>query len=181
MVDNKRKDLLLDAFARIAGDHDDSYLFIGGGPENEVFASLRERIESDAALRGRAFVTGFIPEEQIGPIFSAADIYASASEMEGFGMSVSQAAAAETAVISSDLIPFSVQYVPEAAIIVPAGSVDGFASAMDRLLGDDADRRNRAARLIEKVRTLNWEALTAAFLDHLRADGMTIAEGKVTT
>ena len=52
---------------------------------------------------------------------------------------------------------------------------------MDRLLGDDADRRDRAERLIEKVRTLNWEALTAALLDHLRADGMAVAEGKVTT
>ena len=126
MVSNKRKDLLLDAFAKVAAVHDDAYLFIGGGLRTR--SSNRFGIESNPTLHFEVvrFLTGFIPDEQIGPLFSVADVYASASEMEGFGMSVSQAAAAGTAIVSSDLIPFSVQYVSGAAAVVPAGSVGQF-------------------------------------------------------
>ncbi len=177
MDHTKRKDLLLDAFAQVASDVDDALMFIGGGPNNEVFAQLGRQLADLPALEGRAFLTGFIPEEHIGPLFSMADVYMSASEMEGFGMSVSQAAAAQTAVISSDLIPFSVQYVPEDAVVMPAGDVEDFASALRRLLTDDDERDWRAAGLAEKVRVLDWERQADTFLSYLRRSGMRVAEG----
>jgi glycosyltransferase involved in cell wall biosynthesis len=173
----KRKDLILNAFTPVARSRDDAYLFIGGGPENTLFKSLTAQRDANPELRGRAFLTGFIPEEYIGPLFSIADVYVSASEMEGFGMSVSQAAAAQTAVISSDLVPFAVQYVPEEALIVPAGDEEGFAEAMLRLLQDDDDRRQRAARAAEKVKALDWKAQTSAFVEFLSRRGVAVAEG----
>ena len=177
MDHTKRKDLLLDAFAQVAPHVEDAWLFIGGGPNNEVFAELSKNLAETPALSGRAFLTGFIPDEHIGPLFSMASVYASASEMEGFGMSVSQAAAAQTAVISSDLIPFSVQYVPKDAVIVHAGDVDDFAQAMQRLLTDDDERDWRAAGLAEKARLLDWEKQADTFLGYLRRNGFEVAEG----
>jgi glycosyltransferase involved in cell wall biosynthesis len=181
MDPTKRKDLLLDAFVRVSAEVGDAYLFIGGGPENDLFRSLVARRDALPELRGRAFLTGFIPEEYIGPLFSIAQVYASASEMEGFGMSASQAAAAGAALVSSDLVPFAVQYVPDAALIVPAGDVAGFTDAILRLLQDEADRQKRAAQLVEKVKMLDWETQTAAFLDFLRRRGIAVAQGRMTT
>lgn len=177
MDHTKRKDLLLDAFAQVAPEVDGALMFIGGGPNNAVFDELKAKLAGAEALAGRAFLTGFIPEEHIGPLFSMADVYMSASEMEGFGMSVSQAAAAQTAVISSDLIPFSVQYVPQDAVVVPAGDAEDFASALKRLLTDDDERDWRAAGLAEKVRVLDWERQADTFLSYLRRSGMRVAEG----
>jgi len=168
----KRKDLLLKSFRRAALQTDDAYLFIGGGPDNDLFRSLTELRDAEPDLRGRAFLTGFIPEEHIGPLFSIADVFVSASEMEGFGMSVSQAAAADAAIVSSDLIPFSVQYVPDDAIIVPAGDEDAFAEAIVHLLNDEADRTARAARLTDKVKALDWNTQTAAFVAFLQKCGV---------
>ncbi len=176
MDHTKRKDLLLRAFARAASETADAYLFIGGGPENDLFKTLTAERDARPELRGRAFLTGFIPEEHIGPLFSIADVFASASEMEGFGMSVSQAAAAGAAVVSSDLVPFAVQYVPNDALIVPAGDEDGFAGAILRLLEDDEDRVRRAARLAEKVQALDWTIQTSAFIEFLREQGIVSAE-----
>jgi glycosyltransferase involved in cell wall biosynthesis len=173
----KRKDLLLEAFGRVARQFDNAFLFIGGGPENELFESLREQREADPVLQERAFLTGFIPDEHVGPLFSLADLYVSPSEMEGFGMSVSQAAAAATAVIATELTPFAVQYVPDDAIIVPAGDVKGFERAMLRLLTDDAERKERIKSLAIKGRMLSWEDQTTAFLSHLRARGFSVAQG----
>lgn len=177
MDHTKRKDLLLEAFAQVAPEVADAYLFIGGGPQNEVFQELQALLDDTPELAGRAFLTAFIPDEHIGPLFSMADVYVSASEMEGFGMSVSQAAAAHTAVISSDLIPFSVQYAPEDAVVVPAGDVEDFAGAMRRLLQDDDERDWRAAGLAEKAEQLDWERQAESFLSYLRRSGMRIAEG----
>ncbi len=174
----KRKDLLLKSFRRAASQTDDVYLFIGGGPDNDLFKSLTELRDAEPALCGRAFLTGFIPEPHIGPLFSIADVFVSASEMEGFGMSVSQAAAASCAIVSSDLIPFSVQYVPDDAIIVPAGDEDAFATAIVHLLTDEADRTARAARLVEKVKALDWKTQTAAFVAFLKERGVAPAAAR---
>jgi glycosyltransferase involved in cell wall biosynthesis len=178
MDQTKRKGLLLDAFAFVARERRDAYLFIGGGPENAVFKSLEERLGQKPELHGRAFLCGFIPDEYIGPLFSMADVYASASEMEGFGMSVLQAAASTTAVVCSDLVPFAVQYVPEDALIVPAGEVFDFAQAIGNLLDSEPDRSRRALQLAEKVKVLDWEAQAVAFLQYLRRRGFSVAPGK---
>jgi len=177
MDDTKRKDLLLEAFGTIARQREDAYMFVGGGPRNELFAELQRLRGDDELLAKRAFLTGFIPDEFMGPLFSIADVYVSPSEMEGFGMSVAQAAASRTAIVTSELTPFVVEYVPEAAVIAQAGSVEAFAHGMQQLLDDDEDRERRAGALADKAAELDWETQTAAFLAHLRHDGFPIARG----
>jgi len=175
----KRKDLLLAAFSRVAREVDDCYLFIGGGPESSpLFAELKKQWDADPLLRGRACLLGFIPEEHLAPIFSLADVFASASEMEGFGMSACQAAGCGVAVVLSDLIPFGVQYAADAAILFRAGDEAALAAGIRQLLTDDDERRVRAAALAELTRALDWESVSQAFLDHLRRAGLDVAPGK---
>ncbi len=162
----KRKDLLIGAFAEVAKKRDDVFLFIGGGPEESpVYRRLQEQIEATPELKGRAFLLGFVSEELIEPLFSAADLFVSASEMEGFGMSVSQAAAAGVAIVSSDLIPFATQYSKDAAVVVPAGYQHGFAQAMDRLLADGEERSRRGKQLLEVAGEFDWVATSKRFVD----------------
>lgn len=177
MDQTKRKDLLLAAFARIAADHDEAFLFIGGGPENDLFRNLQHQIDLNESLHGRAWLTGPIPDEFMGPLFALADVYATPSEMEGFGMTVSQAAAAGTLVISSDVIPFSVHHIPEIVVLFPAGDTAALAAALDRALGDEVERRAKALATAEKVQQLNWTEKSSELIAFLRERGMEIAEG----
>ena len=174
----KRKDLLLEAFARLVPRHDGVYLFIGGGPENDVFQDLQTQLDGEERLRGRAFLTRAIPDENIGPMFSVAGIYASASEMEGFGMSVAQAAAAGTPIVSADTIPFSVALASDDALLFPAGDAGKMAAAIERLIEEPDDRKVRGQRLIEIARTLDWEEKTRRLIDYLRGRGMNVREGQ---
>lgn len=174
MDQTKRKDLLLDAFAQVARQRDGVFLFIGGGPEKELYHSLVARRDEDPDLAGRAFLAGFIPDEHIGPLFSLADVYVSPSEMEGFGMTALQAAASGTALVVSDLTPFAIQYVPDSALIVPAGDVDGFAAAVLRMLDDNDDRERRIEELLERVKSLHWDAQTLTFVQRLKEAGFPI-------
>ncbi len=177
MDQTKRKDLVLAAFARIAPRYDDVFLFVGGGPRNDLYQGLQHQVDFTETLEGRAFLTGPIPDVHIGPIFSVADIYATASEMEGFGMSVSQAAAAGTAIVSTDTIPFSIHHASDDAELFSPGDIQGFTEGLSRLLEDDAEREARAARLQETARALDWSYKTAEFLRYLRRRGFEIADG----
>jgi glycosyltransferase involved in cell wall biosynthesis len=171
----KRKDVLLEAFSIAAADRPETFLFIGGGPENEVFEANLALRDSDPVLARQAFLLGFVPDDELYPMFGLADIFVTPSEMEGFGMSVSQAAAAGTAIVSSDLVPFCTLFVPDDALIVAAGDVQGFARAIVRLLDDPADRLRRAGNLAQATLALDWEAQTRAFIDHIRRRGIGVA------
>ena len=169
MDKTKRKDLLLRAFARVARENDDTYLFIGGGPDgNPVFKDLKRIKGEYPELEGRAFLLGFMPSYMVGELFSVPDLYVSASEMEGFGMSVSQAASAGVAVVSSDLVPFATQFASEAALVVPAGDEAAFAEAMLDLLSDDEKRATNARKLYEIAQELNWVNTSRKFIDWYR-------------
>jgi glycosyltransferase involved in cell wall biosynthesis len=164
----KRKDLLLRAFARAVDDDPEVFLFVAGGPDNEVHDELVALSESDPVLTAQAvLLRGRIPDEVLFPLFSLADVYCSPSEMEGFGMSAAQAAAAGTALITSDLVPFSIQYGGDAAKVVAAGDEAGFTEALIALLSDAADRGRRGQALLEATRALDWVEVTRSFLGHL--------------
>lgn len=176
MDEVKRKDLVLDAFALVAKERDDVLLFIGGGPENSYFSSLKKHLASVPALKGKAFLTGHIPGRFIGPLFSLCEVYASASEMEGFGTSVMQAAASGAAVVCTEMTPVAVQYLSEEAAIVPAGEVYDFARAIQNLLDDEEVREERSRALKQKVKAFDWEVQVNAFVAYLRSRGIPVAK-----
>lgn len=176
----KRKDLLLRAFATTARQVRDAYLLVGGGPENDVYEELRGIRDADPLLRTRAFLLGFIPDEVMYPLFSMADLFVSGSEMEGFGMSVSQAAAVGTPIITSHLVPFAAEYASGDAVVVAAGDVDGFARAMTHLLEDDREREARGRRLERRTAALDWVVQAGALIDHLRRCGLRVRRPRPT-
>ena len=162
----KRKDILLRSFAKVAKERDDVYLFIGGGPDSSpLFKELDDLKSALPSLDGRGFLLGFIPEDLLEPLFSIPDIFVSASEMEGFGMSVSQAAACKVAVVASDLIPFATEFSEGASVVVPAGDVDGFTAAIEHLLDNDEERKSRAEKLYAVAGQLDWETTSDRFMD----------------
>jgi len=174
----KRKDLLLRGFERAVAEVPDALLLLAGGPDNEVFESLLRLRDGSDLLRGKAhFLRGRIPDEVLFPLFSMAEVYCTPSEMEGFGMSAAQAAAAGTALICSDRVPFATQIAADAAVVVPAGDDAALAAALVDLLADEPQRRRRGARLAELTRALDWVEVTASFLDHLRDIGIAIPPG----
>lgn len=161
----KRKDVILEAFHQVVQSGvEDCILLIGGGPENAVFNDLKDLLNSFPKIKDKAFLLGFVEDEFMPLLFSRCDIYVSASEMEGFGMSVCQAAVDGKPIVSSDKIPFTTYYLANEAYIIPAGDVDGFSEAILKLIHDEADRQDRGKRSQEKAMGLEWEHLTTKFL-----------------
>ncbi len=153
----KRKDLILEAFTHIAGEVPDSYLFVFGGPKNDVFSELQRIIEESSNIKGRVFL---IPEtvefDTLVQIFSLASLYVSASEMEGFGMSVLQAAASGSPVVSSSFIPFASMHLKAIANIVPTQIPEDYGREMKSLLLDPEECTRLRDELVHSSAPFSW-------------------------
>jgi glycosyltransferase involved in cell wall biosynthesis len=153
----KRKDLILAAFEEIARKNHKSYLFVFGGPKNQVFDELAALIDESPVLAQRAFlVPETVPFNALVQIFSLAAVYVSASEMEGFGMSVLQAAASGVPVVSSGFIPFASLHLKEIARIVQSQVPADYAREIENVLSNPAAYAAIRKDLINSTRDFSW-------------------------
>lgn len=184
----KRKDILIRAFARAREQVPDIMLALAlddraGAPYDAAMALIHELdLERDVIVLGSVW-------DQLPCLYAVTSVYCTPSVMEGFGMSAQEAAATGKPVVSSDLVPFAVEYllgdepntisidgdtregdllVGEGAIVVPADDVEGFSQALVMLLSDDEMRTETGARALGiTVPYFTWEARTTDLLDDL--------------
>ena len=185
----KRKDVLIRAFAQARERVRGLFLAIAldeqaGDPYDEAMALIGDlHLEADVAVLGSVW-------DQLPCLYAISSIYCTPSIMEGFGMSAQEAAATGKPVIASDLVPFVTEYlvgsrparvpidgfddsqrvllVGEGAIVVPADDTEGFAQALELVLGDDQLRIDMGARALHiTVPYFTWEHRTRDLLDDL--------------
>lgn len=179
----KRKDVLLEAFARVHRRHPEALLAVTIDPEaGELYRELTALI-SERGLSGRVASLGSI-WEYLPSLYGMTAVYCTPSIMEGFGMSIQEAAACGAPAVASRRVPFAVEYlkgsevvtrplsegeqtieIGEGAIVVPADSVVATAEALELLLTDESLR----ARMGEQAHSITiprftWEKVTRSFL-----------------
>ena len=179
----KRKDVLLRAFARVREQAPDSFLVVTIDDDQQpALATELRGLARDLGLQGHVAVLGSV-WDLLPSIYAVTDVYCTPSVMEGFGMSIQEAAATGVPAVSSDLVPFAVEYLRGAdheifdvaggtqiqqgrwAMVVPADDVAGFAAALLRLLGDDELKAMMGAAALEiTVPYFTWESRTRDFL-----------------
>lgn len=183
----KRKDILIRAFARIRDRHPDTLLIVSiDRTEEKLYRELNGLID-ELNLVESVIVIGHEPE-RLPDLYSLLALYCSPSVMEGFGMSVQEAAATSVPVVGSDKIPFVVEYllgdeveerrmegvesgpvkIGRGGIVVPADDVEGFARAMDLLLSDETLRKSMGEQALKiTVPYFTWEEMTARMLKRM--------------
>ncbi|WP_283134736.1 glycosyltransferase family 4 protein [Rhizohabitans arisaemae] len=138
LAPGKRYDLLIEAFAKVAGEHPEWRLRIyGGGGEKD---RLRSRIDA-LGLTGRAQLMGV--RGSLEAEWAAASIAATTSDAESFGMTIVEAMRCGLPVVSTDcpLGPAEIIHHGVDGLLVPRGDVDAIARALLRLIGDERERR----------------------------------------
>jgi mannosylfructose-phosphate synthase len=182
----KRKDVLIRAYAKAREEHPELKLIVSiDSNEEELYAELTDLIRSLGVEDG-VVVIGH-EAERMPSIYSITAVYCSPSVMEGFGMSVQEAAATSVPVVGSDKIPFVKEYllgekvreekagdgdtaiqIGEGGIVVPADQTDGFAYALDLLLSNEDFRRRMGERALDiTVPYFTWEEMTRRLLNKM--------------
>ena len=177
----KRKDVLLRAFASARQQVPDSFLVVTIDDQQAELAPQLRALVSELQLERRVAVLGSV-WDLLPSIYALTDVYCTPSVMEGFGMSIQEAAATAVPAVSSDLVPFAVEYLrgPEfdsipasegmiqqgrGAMVVPADDVPAFSEALVRLLGDDQLRHQMGQQALQiTIPYFTWESRTRDFI-----------------
>jgi len=128
LVRVKRLDLLIDAFATLAGERPDWDLLIVGGGESEY--SLRQRVPNE--LQSRVKWTGFLEQDKLKLAYHAADVLVLPSDREPWGVVVQEAMAAGLPVVASDCVGATHELVrgTNAGRIFPVGDLKSLLEAL---------------------------------------------------
>jgi len=145
-----RKNLnrLMDAFGTLkerGGVPADLKLVLAGG-KGWLFDGIFEH-HAESPVRDDILMPGFVSDEMLPAIYSAAEILAFPSLYEGFGLPILEAMACGTPVVASrsSCLP---EVAEGAALMVEPTNVDGLSMALEQLLADAEQR----ARLIKQGR-----------------------------
>lgn len=158
LIARKRHADVIEALARLADGHPRlRYVIVGDGPE-------RERLRALAVERGvadRVELTGQLPPAQARARAAQADLFVLPSVDEAFGVAYVEAMAAGVPAVgcAGEDGPEEIAAHGDGLVRVPPRDPAALASALDRLLRDDAQRaRLGAAARATVEREFTWEA-----------------------
>lgn len=140
----------LEAAAQILTQYPDAYFFVAGidhSPGNKNRIDL-ERLIEKLNLGGRVRLVGWL--EDLAKLYSALDVFVSASHTESFGLVIAEAMASSVAVVATETEGAREIIEPgETGLLVPIKDVGKLAAATLDLLGD-RDRRLRLGRAAQQ-------------------------------
>ncbi|HEX6401365.1 MAG TPA: glycosyltransferase family 1 protein, partial [Actinomycetota bacterium] len=151
-----RKNLttLVDAFARIRARHPDAGLVIAGA-KGWLYEPFLRRLR-DPDIGPSVVLAGRVAEADLPALFAAAELFVYPSLFEGFGLPPLEAMASGTPVVCSDATSLP-EVVGDAGLLVPPLDVDGWAAAIERLLGDEDERARLRAAGIARAGGFTWD------------------------
>jgi alpha-1,3-rhamnosyl/mannosyltransferase len=114
--------------------------------------ALVRRVES---LGDRAVLTGHVGDDELVALYRGADAFVFPSRYEGFGFPPLEAMACGTAVIASDRTSLP-EITGGAVPAVDPDDPDALRAALERVLGDPAERAELAARGLARAREFSW-------------------------
>ncbi|WP_135855020.1 glycosyltransferase family 4 protein [Halorussus salinus] len=134
LIADKRVDILLDAFDQVASRHDVHLGIIGDGPEADRLRNQADTLDH----ADRVTFLGFLDEyEDVIGHMHAADVFASPSTREGFGITYAEAMAADCTVIAADHSESAAAEVIGDAGFLAQPTTESVAATLDKALAGE--------------------------------------------
>jgi glycosyltransferase involved in cell wall biosynthesis len=160
---NARKNIaqLFEAFGRLRARHPGLKLVIGGkrqwqtGAIDTTFARLN--------LADDVHFTGYVADDDLPALYSAAELFVFPSLYEGFGLPPLEAMSCGTPVVTSTASSLP-EVVGAAALTVDPYAVDDLLGAVERALTDGALRAELRRRGVERAAGFTWRRTAAETL-----------------
>jgi glycosyltransferase involved in cell wall biosynthesis len=158
-------DVVVRAFAEVIKEYPDARLdLVGNGPlEPDI-----RKLVADLTLTGVNF-TGVASRQKIGQYYDQADIFINASWLDNMPLSVIEAFAAGTPVVttSPECMPYLVEH-ERTGLLSPVGDEKALAANVIRLLRDPVLAARLAQNAYHESRNYTWEAVREQWLNTYR-------------
>jgi glycosyltransferase involved in cell wall biosynthesis len=145
----------------------DLQLVIAGETDlDEAYTERTRSLISELEIEENVTFTGYLDDSDLLPLYRASDAFVLPSFEEGFGMVVSEAMAAGTPVVASDISGIRQQIDHgDSGLLVEPGDVDGLAGAIRKLVENPAKRRQMGERSERRAQRFSWETVTDQYTD----------------
>lgn len=154
LIYQKGFDILLSAFQKLANRYPNWQLLILG--EGELRIEL-ENLRDNLGLSGQVFFPGAISNPF--PVLKRAKLFVMASRFEGFPMAHGEAMACGLPIVSTDCPSGPREIIRDGVdgILVPNEDMSALATAMERLMSNESERKRLAARAPEVAERFSLE------------------------
>jgi glycosyltransferase involved in cell wall biosynthesis len=168
LVPVKRLHLLIGALLKLKPDHPELQAVISGeGYER----SALETMIRDAGAESWISLPGYLTEAQLIDLYRRAWVLASTSLREGWGMTVTEAAACGTPSVVSKISGHQ-DAVLDGVTGLLVDRPDEFAGALDAVLRDDVLRKQLGMAALEHASRFTWDATARGTLAALGAEAL---------
>ncbi|HEY7785970.1 MAG TPA: glycosyltransferase family 1 protein [Pyrinomonadaceae bacterium] len=153
----KNIEQLIKCFARLVKEEalDDLYLVLVG-THGWNYGGILTTLEKDEFLKQRIIVTGYVPDEDLAPLYSGSLGFIYLSLYEGFGLPLLEAMQCGAPLISSNTSAIP-EVVGDAGLMFAPSDEDEICHAMLRLYKDQELRERMSRRSLERSRLFTWE------------------------
>ncbi len=162
----KNLDTLLRAFAAFRSAAPGPWRLCLAGPGRPAEGLLR--LVRRLRLEERVVFTGYVDEEDLPALYSAAACLAFPSRAEGFGLPLLEAMACGTPVLASSAAA-APEVAGEAALLADPERVEDWVQGLWRLAADGALRTRLVLLGLRRARLFSWRRAARAYLDLFRA------------
>ena len=116
-------------------------------------------IENSVEIQDKIILTGYVPDDDLAPLYSGAQAFVYPSLYEGFGLPPLEAMQCGTPVITSNTSSLP-EVVGDAGIMVAPTDSDALCQAMLDLYQSDALRQELAQRSLLRAKQFSWQKNT---------------------
>jgi glycosyltransferase involved in cell wall biosynthesis len=166
LVPVKRFDSLLRALAPLKADQPDlEAVIIGEGYERSALEAVRAELGASEWIH----LPGRVGDDELVDWYRRAWVVASSSQREGWGMTLTEAAACGTPAVATNIAGHADAVVDgESGVLVD--DVDQLSGALARVLGDEVLRSRLSKGALERARWFTWDATARRALEALAGE-----------
>ncbi len=163
LLERKGHHVLIEAIGDLRRKRPEVGLVVLGGAAHEpAYPARLERLIEQQGLQGSVRLPGAVTADQVAIWLRAADVFSLATEREGCCNAVLEALASGLPVVTTPVGDNAFFVEPDRdGALAPVGSVEGFAAALDRVLG----RSWNAAEIAARVTQGGWLKVGRQVLD----------------
>ncbi|MBI2303191.1 MAG: glycosyltransferase family 4 protein [Chloroflexi bacterium] len=157
---------LVEAFHRLRREMNIPHRLVVAGGKGWLWEGIFRRV-AELGLEEEITFLGFVPEADLPPLLSLADVFAYPSLYEGFGLPPLEAMACGTPVVASNVSSLP-EVLGEAALLVAPGDTLSLAEALYQVLSEEKQRHSLSEKGRAQAARFTWEAAAQKMITQYR-------------
>lgn len=151
----KNVDTLIRSYYRLRKEKKIEHQLVIAGRKGWLVKELIKLVD-ELRLSKDVVFTGYIPDKDLPSLYNLADIFVYPSSYEGFGLSVLEAMACGTPVITTNISSLP-EVVSDAGMLLNSINEDELADAMWTLISNDSLRQDYSQKGIIQAKKFSWK------------------------